>query len=354
MAGGTELLSSIEAIAINAWGVFVDPTAEGFLGILVRELSGLGCSITRPTHIGPLHFVSIQHSQRDYSRFANMDNVLSRTLVTFEPSAASPMEFSKHTVDKYDKIIRSSPLQLVSAEERHFGTGIFWHANSRETIDSHLGRPKSRSVGMINANKVSLVTDSLYAFRQELLRELPLRFPSLKFSIAGLGWGDTWFQRFLSNLRALFVVLKAGRIPNISLWGRRIPHPENLEVLGEVSSALAFLSGCEFALVVENEATYVSEKLANAVLAGSIPLYCGPPLSKLGIPNSICVQLNANVEEFAEAIKGISPQECNEIKTTGQRWLQSDDARNGFSYEASAVRLAQQICEAIKSGPINN
>ena len=61
-------------------------------------------------------------------------------------------------------------------------------------------------------------------------------------------------------------------------------------ILGELENAT---------LVIENEKTYLSEKLFNALLAGCIPIYIGPELTKFKLPRGIAIEIH---EPLAETI----------------------------------------------------
>jgi hypothetical protein len=52
------------------------------------------------------------------------------------------------------------------------------------------------------------------------------------------------------------------------------------EYIGRVDDKFNAFSKYKYALIIENEADYVSEKLFDAIAAGCVPIYVGPNLSR--------------------------------------------------------------------------
>jgi hypothetical protein len=53
--------------------------------------------------------------------------------------------------------------------------------------------------------------------------------------------------------------------------------------------------------VIENSADYLSEKLIDAVISGTIPIYVGPNLNTFGLPAELAYQVNGDLSSIREA-----------------------------------------------------
>lgn len=103
----------------------------------------------------------------------------------------------------------------------------------------------------------------------------------------------------------------------------------------------------DFAVVIENSQTYISEKLFDAVIAGCIPLFCGPRLSQFGIPEGVAVELPSRPEKFVDSYRSLTQQEKDLIRENGQLWLNSHDTIATWSQDPALERLAQEISSKI-------
>jgi hypothetical protein len=95
--------------------------------------------------------------------------------------------------------------------------------------------------------------------------------------------------------------------------------------------------------VIENDSTYVSEKLLNALVAGCIPIYSGPPLSIYGIPSEVAINVGKKPREFVTAYLGTSSLELEKVRRLGQNWIQSEVARKRWSVTEGFGRLIDII-----------
>ena len=122
---------------------------------------------------------------------------------------------------------------------------------------------------MINANKHSEVEGELYSYRKEFIQWCDVNCPSL-FDL----YGFRWDRKIFTGNKAKRALNKIS-IPNF-LTGYEIPKTYK----GEVTDKILTLSQYKYVFVTENtlaEDYYVSEKLFDALLAGSVPIYIGCP-----------------------------------------------------------------------------
>jgi hypothetical protein len=60
------------------------------------------------------------------------------------------------------------------------------------------------------------------------------------------------------------------------------------------------ISAYKYSVVIENEASYVSEKLFEALFAGCIPKYVGPNLREFDFPAGLVIEVEANISAIRE------------------------------------------------------
>ena len=121
-----------------------------------------------------------------------------------------------------------------------------------------------------------------------------------------------------------------------------------IEHLGVVDDKEGVLLRSQFAVVIENSAGYISEKLFDAVIAGCIPLFVGPELSQFGIPNDVVLRMPLRADAFPEAVQALTEAEADAILTAGRRWLASDATWERFAMPQALKRLATAVNDNIE------
>jgi hypothetical protein len=168
---------------------------------------------------------------------------------------------------------------LTEHSESKFGMWqVGYVSDSFQTeLDTTLAQnhDRMRRVGLINENKFSLVPGELYGLRARVIRDS--RFWAEPLQVAGKNWTRGLVWTLAKQLGAFLEVIKAGLTPDVSRL--RFPIGKTAaRFLGRVESEIDFLRSLEIALVIENEPSYVSEKLTNAMIAGCQIVYVGPSL----------------------------------------------------------------------------
>jgi hypothetical protein len=331
-------------IAISAWGDLVSDKTTGPLSFLRDRLTELGYMFVDIEDPRTNFFVSIQHQRSVYKRAADNPNISKRVLVNHEPKVVSPEEYRISVISGYDKVFRWSKCHLQSKEEEAFTAGIFWADSASATIEKFAFRNRpANSVGMINANKHSFVKGSLYSLRRDVMERIAQSGKAEIVKLAGINWEKGTGYALETNLRSLVHVISANLSPQLNLYSRPLRRHPRLEIVGQVEETLEFLSSIEIAIVIENEATYVSEKIANAILAGCVPIYCGPKLGDFMIPEDVCIQVPPQPEMFVKAITAITESQKSVVLNAGRSWLKSKNAAELYSYDNSMIRLANLI-----------
>jgi hypothetical protein len=343
------ITSNAIPIAVSAWGKSIDRSTTGPLSFLFDRLESQGFQVVEQDHSSAQIFVSIQHNRSVFKTTQSMKNLSQKLLVSYEPKIVSPEEYRKSVVDAYDSVIRWSSLHRTSDRETVAPFGIYWYESAQENFTQYSNQSRGwSSISLINAHKHSLIKGSLYSLRRDVVEAVAANFPGFNVSLAGTSWARGRKYILESNLRSLALALLSGNFPDFRGLSRRIRTYPNLNIFGPVDDGLEFLSRATFAIVIENEATYVSEKLPNAILAGCIPVYCGPKLENFDIPSGVCIQVNARPGSFVEAIKRVTPEVADAVKKAGQDWLMNPQTAEKYSYDSAMTNLADRIIQNVR------
>lgn len=116
-------------------------------------------------------------------------------------------------------------------------------------------------------------------------------------------------------------------------------------MVGLVDDTFRFLSSFEFCLVIENENTYVSEKLLNAVISGCIPIYVGPKLADFGFPANIAIEVGGETEKMVDLFRNATPEEKVRIRNVGRSWIESEESFRRWGIEPGFNKLADLLFE---------
>ena len=88
-----------------------------------------------------------------------------------------------------------------------------------------------------------------------------------------------------------------------------------------VSDKILATSGYKVALVIENSFELVTEKIFDAWLAGCIPVYVGPDLSDLGVPDELYLRALPNWVSVSESIEIALEVDHDKHLTQLRKWI---------------------------------
>ena len=265
----------------------------------------------------------------DFSRHLRPDK---RVLIRVEPKCVNPFQYlTKVNVFYAHHLVISN--QFKTKDE-----SIFWengHLPSKNLLNQILestNNSRDRSgICLLNQNKFSTVPGELYSLRRSAINRFLKN--NIDFVLGGRDWEKSNFWEFKSKVRNLFV--NFGRSKGISFSNFFVnlnKKSSNLIMVGEIDDTYEFLSKYEYCLVIENEETYVSEKLLNAIISGCIPIYVGPDLSDFGFPRNIAVEVGRNPKLMIDVFFNLSAIKKEEIRKVGRIWIESE-----LSYERWGV-----------------
>ena len=325
----------------NSSGTVAQFRGEG----LGMALCLLGYELVEPSEQADF-YLALNHFPREYRHWSRKYAPSRRILVVWEPAAVIPENFSQKNLKKYGKLLSfNSSVASYGVECTYFDWPQQPAAFQAHSIPNLSGR-KVNSVGFINTNKVAPMKGNNFQFRRNLIAHLSST--DLDTKVAGGGWTWTRSQTFEKNLLSVIWAIRHGRLPLFSDLAKVPPRHLKDRVAGWVDSKREFLGQCRFAVVVENTNDYVSEKLFDAIAAGCVPLYYGPKLTEMGIPEGLAIQMDMNPRNWETIIRSTPIGIQQQIFDAGQSWIRSPEVENRWAAERIFSDLAREIDSYIR------
>lgn len=294
-------------------------------------------------------YLALEHSNKNLIQASRQIPRSNRVLIALEPEAVTPAQHSQPVRNKYGLTLVQSPLQRKSSDDLLIRMGYLPpKADLLKLMDKH-ARPtdrRAKRIAVINENKFSFVRRNNYGTRRRLMREIAGL--GTHVVLAGRGWDGSVWWRVNRQIRAFAHCILSGSIPRFKNFSvRSMAKFSNVSLVGRVESELDFISQSRFNLVIENDPDYLSEKLFNAVMGGSVPIYIGPALSLFDIPNNVAIQVPPDVSGITllKILQEKSDIQLDEIVSNGRRWLTSQSVMVDWLHDSSFDRIANQLDE---------
>lgn len=175
----------------------------------------------------------------------------------------------------------------------------------------------------VSANKYSFVEGENYTLRARTYNEID------SIDVFGFGWDRSQVKNMLKLAKELQIAIASRQLSgSLGSLGAFALRP--LNYLGKTDNKLETISQYRVSLVIENSAEFMSEKLFDAFLAGSMPVYVGPPLKSFGIPSSLAFEASPSVESIESAISDARSVDFNGWKKAVRTWLDRPDTRRAW------------------------
>lgn len=234
-------------------------------------------------------FVALDHTDSDQLLLEERKK-LGEFSVLFrsEPRCVLPEGYTVETENLYDAIISFGKPESI---ERSAHWPQYW---LKEELLEKSVEHRSERVVMINANKLNLTRSELYTLRRECVVEID----SIDL------YGESWNSSVISKSKTLMIEILKDPIRHLlsmrihmRYWFKNWP-----ETIAP-SSKHEILRTYKYSLVIENDRTYMSEKLFDALIAGCIPVYVGPSVADYGIPREFVIEVEPTVKNIASGIE---------------------------------------------------
>ena len=255
-------------------------------------------------------------------------------LVRFEPAVVCPLNYDKRALRNFDSVIDVGRNFVESS-------GIeFWpqHWPSIKDEAVWLIEDRLNAACLVNANKLSFIPGELYSLRRDVI-------DAGLVDTYGHGWDMAINTRLKKFVIELMIAVRSSR--GISLKAGRGWFRDRLATKGPIDDKLATMASYKVAVVIENSADYISEKLLDAIFAGCIPVYVGPDPIDWGLSESLYIKAEANFESIQSAIGKALDMDTKAFSAAVDGFLR--DRENCIKWDAHMVfqRLANLIVESV-------
>jgi hypothetical protein len=262
-----------------------------------------------------------------------------RILVLWEPYAVETIRYKNEVLSRFGTTFAPS----IDWAEKVGATPFNWPQD--EIPDSNVfinWRERSHRAVMVQGNKFSARRGELYSLRRKVIIKLGIGY----LDLFGTNWNkginfDWWrWSRSVLNSRINEVNIK-------SAFGIGKKYRNYLGVTEDKNKTLYMY---KIAVVIENSADFVSEKLFDSVRAGCVTVYVGPSLEKYGIPNSSAIQVNANVEAISSTVKQLlekSEESLEKIALNQRRSLMK--VSHEWNNSIVLTKLASDMVDILES-----
>ena len=257
-----------------------------------------------------------------------------RHLVMYECEQILPKMHKKEILSQYGKIYSASPLWAVDHSPVVFKYGFFLECKTEPPPFSS----RKYEFGIVQRNKYSCVKGELYTLRRAVI--ILASKEKIQLALRGEDWEKSRFRTLYEYFKlVMFHIFKNGD-KNLELF------PKSISVKGKFKSSPVldkqeFLATIKVAIIIENSANYVSEKLFDAFRAGAVPIYVGPDLNYFGIPTDAVIQASKTASSVIQIMKNISNYDLEAIRSKGWEFL------NGIGRSWSEVEVMGKLAERV-------
>ena len=236
-------------------------------------------------------------------------------LVQSEPRVVYPHQYDESVTSGYG---------LVCQVGRVDGANLLWPQNLPSSSSDWEKGPEDRRPGVfIATDRQSPIDSRTYELRRALVPHLLER----GFSVRGNGWSDRWPRRLVFRSRLALWTFRQRRIPNLRSHYRGVFAPRFQDITPiSRSDKLRYLSRFRVSVVVENSNEYLSEKLFDALSAGTLPIYVGPPLTDYGIPQNLALEVQPEICAVLNAVDSITIEDIKRFQSFLGDWSTSPAA----------------------------
>ena len=215
-----------------------------------------------------------------------------------------------------------------------------------------LNSTRLNKINYIASNKSSINNKGTFIFRRKLVEDLNINQKKY-FDLFGNGWHK---RQIPMDLPLLMPLIARSKIIRSFIYFLINIRPSFIESKGTVRSKSNTLNNYDFTLAIDpylGKPSIVLEKLFDPMLAGSIPIYCGPQLPD--IPRNCYLRINSNTtsNEIINIISQLSLEDKNQYRKNIYNFLISEKAEK-YRYSFYAKFLTNIFKKDIQTMNKNN
>lgn len=288
----------------------------------------------------------------------NKENVI---LIRTEPFSVFPAQYKPRVENMYSLIISPGnvssngsaksrinwpytylPNPLVPVERSESIGELVKSESLRSLFDYEKWSQRNIPISLVASNKYSPIKGSNYEFRRYYAKNSNTEI----LKVYGTNWNRDFFSSFISRLKVIYFSLKNYYVPtNLSVFsGIFEKYPTYVDT---VENKHSIVQASKFSLVIENDDNYISEKLLDAVVGGSIPLYIGPRINAQIFPVDLVLQINPG-EDLTLKMEKMTESKVRDWQETALKFLKSEGFTQNYTEEAVHKRIVGLIRDHIQ------
>ena len=252
-------------------------------------------------------------------------------LVILEPRSVNPFQYQQKNLRKFDLVVPGSKARATT-----LGLSDFINCPVRFLPAFKEINERNLDFVIFNANKFSANPNSLYGTRRKFSRYL---FSTRQnYALFGLDWRMSKQKELRERVWAIRKEIMTLSKPNLkeacSDFFYMYP-----EYKGAPVNKQEVLKNAKFAVIVENEADYISEKVFDAIFSGCVPLYVGPNLNEHESLNRCVVQIGSNIKSLRGFVENYSEDLYQEKFSNILNAINNSDCFSEFSFKENVDKL---------------
>jgi len=308
--------------------------------------------------------ILFNHERKIYRNFIKSGgNPRHAVLIRLEPDTVFPAQYKKRIEDNYGLVVSPGSNYNFSGSESFIGWPYKYHLNpaepnskdpdlrlalNRNTFDDLFSlenwKQRSHLLVMIAANKVSPESRSNYSIRRNLAKNADSRL----LEVYGALWNESIYIKARHRLAVFVAAIKQGTYPD--LWQIYASLFTNYQTTkGPIPDKHKLLRETKFNLIVENSNTIVTEKIFDALVNGSIPVYIGPNLNSFGMPNGVAIEVTGGISNIEALIESINDEEISLYLEAMKKFISSEYFRSNWPSEEVYKKIAMVVKNYLES-----
>lgn len=324
---------------------------------LSNKLTELGFQLVDDSHKADF-LICFNHDPKELKKFLRAGGSKSRAaLVRLEPTAVFPAQYKNSIHNKYGFTV--TPGRLFSEKSRLAPWPYYYNPNplqpdpttielddlitqeiSRGTFEYDNWNERPILISLIASNKVSPVKDNNYKIR----RKLAYQMSDDSLEVYGTLWRSDFKTKIRHRAGVVYHALSFGIFPSLfEVFGNFFRHYPTAK--GSIENKHDVTRKSKFSLVVENDNNYVSEKIIDALLGGSIPIYLGGDSQSIGVPSSLAITNLYKAKEIEDFVREIDELRVRTFLSECASWLQSPAFKTKWAGDIVFASIAEDIAE---------
>lgn len=301
----------------------------------------------------PNVIININHNWRCLRQYEG--SKVFKVLIRLEPETVYPRQYSTDIESDYDLVL--SPGMPASTGSEFIRWPYQYQENPLRpdpylsnlseviatnmekeiySIESWSGRKILCS--MIAANKVSPNDSGNYQLRRDYAESSEVEI-----------YGELWKATLITKLRHRLGVLKFAALSRTQINFTAIfsdllrTYPS---VRGSIKDKHAVVSDSKYSLVIENSDTYISEKLIDCLISGSIPIYYGTSFNSTSLTEDLVIRYDGSPHNLVHFLDGLDTAFVEEKLAKIKNFISGEEILKWASrsvYESISIRITKEF-----------